>query len=142
MDLESTLLLSILNALALISSLYYTHAPQSLHASPPTRAPHIYVSSPSPRRLLASPQVPLGSAETPLKEKFLSSKYLVNNWVPVLITIPFEFEGALVLKPTVPSSPRLLKHRRPFESVKGHWVKSPGFVLTDQDLHPSRPRLC
>ena len=74
-------------------------------------------------------------------EKFLSSNYLVNNWVPVLITIPFEFEGALVLKPTVPSSPRLLKHRRPFESVKGHWVKSPGFVLTDQDLHPSRPRL-
>jgi hypothetical protein len=55
-DLESTLLLSILNALALISSLYYTLAPQSLHASPPTRAPHIYVSSPSPRRLLASPQ--------------------------------------------------------------------------------------
>ena len=62
-DLESTLLLSILNALALISSLYYTHAPQSLHASPPTRAPHIYVSSPSPGRLLASLQVPFRACE-------------------------------------------------------------------------------
>jgi hypothetical protein len=37
-DLESTLLLSIQNALALISSLYYTHVPQLLHAPPPTRA--------------------------------------------------------------------------------------------------------
>ena len=36
-DLESTLLLSIQNALALISSLYYTHVPQLLHAPPPTR---------------------------------------------------------------------------------------------------------
>jgi hypothetical protein len=34
---ENTLLLSI-TAIALISSLYYTHAPQLLHASPPTRA--------------------------------------------------------------------------------------------------------
>jgi hypothetical protein len=56
-DPESPWLLSVQNALALISSLYYTHAPQLPHASPPTRAPHIYVSSPSPRRLLASPQV-------------------------------------------------------------------------------------
>jgi hypothetical protein len=67
-DLESTLLLSIQNALALISSLYYTHAPQLPHASPPTRAPHIYVSSPSPGRLLVSPQVLLGPVETPLKK--------------------------------------------------------------------------
>jgi hypothetical protein len=37
-DLESTLVLSIQNALALISSLYSTRAPQLLHASPPTRA--------------------------------------------------------------------------------------------------------
>lgn len=56
-DPESTQLPSVQNALALISSLYYTRAPQLPHASPPTRAPHIYVSSPSPRRLLASPQV-------------------------------------------------------------------------------------
>jgi len=61
--LESTLLLSIQNALALISSLYYTHAPQLPHASPPTRAPHIYVSSPSPGRLLASLQVPFRACE-------------------------------------------------------------------------------
>jgi hypothetical protein len=51
------------NALALISSLYYTHAPQLPHASPPTRAPHIYVSSPSPGRLLASLQVPFRACE-------------------------------------------------------------------------------
>jgi len=29
------------SALPLISLLYYTHAPQLPHASPPTRAPHI-----------------------------------------------------------------------------------------------------
>ena len=39
---------SFTSALALISSLYYTRAPQLPHASPPTRAPHIYVYSPSP----------------------------------------------------------------------------------------------
>ena len=67
-DPESPWLLSVQNALALISSLYYTHAPQLPHASPPTRAPHIYVSSPSPGRLLVSPQVLLGPVETPLKK--------------------------------------------------------------------------
>ena len=67
-DPESPWLLSVQNALALISSLYYTRAPQLPHASPPTRAPHIYVSSPSPGRLLVSPQVLLGPVETPLKK--------------------------------------------------------------------------
>ncbi len=45
------------------------------------------------------------------QEEFLSRNYLFNGWLPVLLIIPFEFEGALVLKPTVPSPPRLLKHR-------------------------------
>ena len=54
---------SFTSALALISSLYYTRAPQLPHASPPTRAPHIYVSSPSPGCLLASLQVPFRACE-------------------------------------------------------------------------------
>jgi hypothetical protein len=36
---------------------------------------------------------------------------LVNNCLLVLIIIPFESEGDLVLKPKVPSSSRLLKLR-------------------------------
>jgi hypothetical protein len=57
------------------------------------------------------------------------------------MTIPFESEDALVLKPTVSSSSRLLKLRQPFESVKGHWTKSPDFVLIEWDFPQSRPRL-
>ena len=49
---------SLLLSSLMISSLYYTHAPQLLHASQPTCATHIYVSSPSPSRFLALPQVP------------------------------------------------------------------------------------
>ena len=65
----------------------------------------------APDSFLPRLKFPSESAEGPFKEEPLRRNCLVINCLLVLIIIPFEFEGALVLKPTVPSSPRLLKHR-------------------------------
>ena len=84
---------------------------------------------------------PSGSADTPFKRKFLSSNYLVNNWLPVLIIIPFEIRGCSGSKansaffvPSPKAQVTLRVRQRPLDEVSR-------FRPIDQDLHPSRPRL-
>jgi len=106
----------------LISSLYYTHAPQLLHASQPTHAfshtqdaPCDTVASRTTQTQDTNLDVPDLRVLSPWSYKLLASSV-------VILTL-------------------LLEPRRLFDPVKGRWTKSSDFVLTNRIYTTAEPLL-
>ena len=111
------------------------------HAPPPTRAPHIYVYSPSPvlfRSCLKSPRLfgeevllPYGLVTIAFRYLHLSPKFLSGTKRPFT-------PNPRMLGPTNPTVS--YSSAAPFEP-KGRRPKSPDFVPIDRGSRQGRPRL-